>query len=547
MPGGCSATATGIVHSTAGLALTTTTTPATCGNNNGTATVLALGGTGNYTYTWSNGNRSATISSLQADTFTVTVSDGANCSATASAIVANGGQFTLTANTIPASCGLANGGAAVQPTGGVTPFTYSWSNGGTAAAITNVTSASYSVTVNDNSGCSATVTVAVGETGGFTLTTSVTPASCGLANGTALVVANGATPPLTYSWTSGATTAAVNNLISGPYTVTVSDSSHCSVTAGVAVNDTGGFTITTSTTAAACGLANGTALVVANGGATPLTYSWSNSATTAAITNLTAGTYTTTVTDSTGCRVTASAFVDSSSAPAVQITEDKPGICPGDTAHICAPPGFLTYRWNEGDSTNCIIVTQAGTFWVTVSADSNCVAVSNQLTIALYPQPTVGITESGATLTATTASVTYQWYLNGLSITGATAQTYSAQSPGLYMVVIVDTNGCHANDTLTYLKPNYAFPDAFTPNGDGKNDFFYPTLRGDVKVTTFHIYNRWGQLIYDDASDGWDGKFKGKEQPSGTYLYYAVLHVPDGTAPGGYTDVKKEGAVTLLR
>ena len=473
VPGGCSATATGVVHSTAGLALTTTSTPATCGNNNGTATVLASGGSGTYTYTWSNGNRSSTISSLQADTFTVTVSDGVNCSATASVIVTSTGQLTLTSTTIPASCGLANGTAMVHTVGGTSPFTYSWSN--------------------------------------------------------------------------GATTVVIANVISGPYVVTVTDSSSCSATANIVVADTGGFTITTSTTSASCGLANGTALVQANGGTPPITYSWSNSATTSAINNLTTGSYVTTVTDSTGCRVTASAFVDSSSAPTVAITEDKPGICPGDTAHLCAPQGFLTYRWNEGDSTNCIIVTQAGTFWVTVSADSNCTAVSNQLNVALYPQPTVGITESGAILTASTGGVTYQWYLNGLSITGATAQTYSAQSPGVYMVVIVDTNGCHANDTLTYLKPNYAFPDAFTPNGDGKNDFFYPTIRGDVKVTSFHIYNRWGQLIYDDASDGWDGKFKGKEQPSGTYLYYAVLHVPDGTAPSGYTDVKKEGAVTLLR
>ena len=115
------------------------------------------------------------------------------------------------------------------------------------------------------------------------------------------------------------------------------------------------------------------------------------------------------------------------------------------------------------------------------------------------------------------------------------------------MVIIMDSNGCQAHDTITYNQPLYAFPDAFSPNGDGKNDFFYPTIRGDIKVLTFHIYNRWGQLIYDNPSEGWDGKFKGKEQPSGTYIYYCVLRIPDATVPSGLSDVNKQGAVTLLR
>ena len=545
--GGCSAIATGHVG-LATLGVNITTLPTTCGNGSGSASAIITGGGTGATYSWSNGATTPSISNVDSGSYSVTVTVLGGCSATTSGVVHYSGGLTLTLSSTPASCGLNNGTASVAVAGGNGNYTYTWNNHNHSATISSLQTDTFTVTVSEGVNCSATGSVFVGNTSPFTLIATSTTSTCGAGNVTATVQVTGGTAPFIYGWSNGASTATVNNLSAGPYIVTVTDSTTCSATASIMVRDTGEFTLSDTSTSAVCGSATGTALVQATGGSTPYTYSWSNGATTAAVSNLSAGPYAVTVTDSSNCRVTAAVVVDSSSSPTVTITQDKPGICPGDTAHICAPDGFLTYRWNEGDSASCIIVTQAGTYWVTVSAGLNCTAVSNQLTEVLYPQPTVHITESGATLTAnTTTGISYQWYHDSATIQGATSQTYSAQLPGGYMVIIMDSNGCQAHDTITYNQPLYAFPDAFSPNGDGKNDFFYPTIRGDIKVLTFHIYNRWGQLIYDNPSEGWDGKFKGKEQPSGTYIYYCVLRIPDATVPSGLSDVNKQGAVTLLR
>ena len=88
-------------------------------------------------------------------------------------------------------------------------------------------------------------------------------------------------------------------------------------------------------------------------------------------------------------------------------------------------------------------------------------------------------------------------------------------------------------------------PDAFSPNGDGKNDFFGPVSHTYVVVKEFHIYNRWGQLVHN-STEPWDGKFNGKEQPSGTYMYYIEGQYFDPATNSMQTG-KEEGGVTLLR
>jgi gliding motility-associated-like protein len=71
------------------------------------------------------------------------------------------------------------------------------------------------------------------------------------------------------------------------------------------------------------------------------------------------------------------------------------------------------------------------------------------------------------------------------------------------------------------VKPEIFIPDAFTPNGDGLNEIFKPTMAGLRSLTFFRIYNRWGQLLFETTqpNTGWNGKFKGDEQPNGAYVY----------------------------
>jgi gliding motility-associated-like protein len=92
------------------------------------------------------------------------------------------------------------------------------------------------------------------------------------------------------------------------------------------------------------------------------------------------------------------------------------------------------------------------------------------------------------------------------------------------------------------LKPGDVFvPNAFTPNGDGKNDIFKP--EGSMKAINMKIFNQWGELIAETSivGDGWNGTSGGKVQPSGVYMYAIKVVLNDGSS------VVKKGALNLLR
>ncbi len=135
------------------------------GESTGSLTATATDGTPNFSYTWSNGSTTTntssttnTISGLAAGTYTVTITDANSNTSTASATITE--PVALTANTAVdsnATCnGSADGGATAAATGGVTPYTYLWNNGATTSAITGVSAGTYSVTVTDANGCTAT-------------------------------------------------------------------------------------------------------------------------------------------------------------------------------------------------------------------------------------------------------------------------------------------------------------------------------------------------------------------------------------------------------
>lgn len=103
------------------------------------------------------------------------------------------------------------------------------------------------------------------------------------------------------------------------------------------------------------------------------------------------------------------------------------------------------------------------------------------------------------------------------------------------------TDTTQINVRVNIIESPVAMPNAFSPNGDGKNDVFKPVMTSDIaRVKTFHIYNRYGELVYNGA-DGWDGTYRNQAQPAGTYIYYVVIERPFKE------DEKLQGSFALLR
>ncbi len=467
---GCTATAAAtITQPAAALTVATSTIPTSCSFSNGSATVTASGGTPAYKYVWvPGGQTNATATGLSAGNYTVTVTDANGCTATALAVVGSIGGVTVTVSGIVnEKCnGEAIGSATANPLGGTPPYTYNWTPGGqTNATATGLTAGSYTITVKDFNGCTATAIANITQPAAITAPTSTTPSACLSNTGTASVTAGGGTPAYTYNWAPGGqTNSTATGLSAGTYTVTVTDANGCTATAAATVANAGGLTVSiTSVTNIKCnGGATGSETATPVGGTPPYTYNWApGGQTNATATGLTAGTYTVLVTDKNGCSAAASATI---TQPAAALSATTGGIvnvkCNGGatgSATVTAAGGTpaYTYNWVPGGQTNATATgLTAGTYTVTVTDNHGCTATATAaitqptaLSAAASANPTICTGSTGsASVTAAggTPAYTYNWAPGGQ--TNAMATGLSA---GSYTVTVTDKNGCTATASAT--------------------------------------------------------------------------------------------------
>ena len=447
---GCSSTGSINLSGGAGIGISAAPASSTCGNANGSATASITSGTGPFTYAWSNGASGQTISNIAAGTYTVTATTTGGCSATASTTVTNTGSITLSHSSTATTCGGNNGQASVNVTAGTGPYTYVWSNGGTAASISNVAAGSYTVTVSGG-GCSATSSASVGTSSGLTLGAStITTATCGRALGGASVHISSGTSPYTYAWSNGSTTAAIVNVAAGTYAVTVTASGGCTATAGAVVDSTASMVLATLGSRAGC-TSTGTASVSVTSGTGPFTYLWSNGATTTNISSLSAGNYTVTVTSQSGCTATGTANVISTGNGVNLTPSSTPAGCSSNTgtAGVTTTSGTspFTYVWSNAATSASLSNLAGGTYNVTVTSNDGCTATAS-ISVSTSGSLTVNTSSTGSACggSSGTATVTpvgngpfsYSWS------NGATTDSITNVASGTYTVTVTGTGNCSA-------------------------------------------------------------------------------------------------------
>ncbi len=453
---------------------TTAVTPAGCAcNGTGKVSLILCGitDTSNVTYSWSNGQTTQTATNLCAGTYTVTIS--LECSPNTyvdSVTILGGGGLSLTTTQTNVKCfGGATGSATANPSGGTAPYTYAWApSGGTNATASNLTAGTYTVTVKDKNGCTGTVAVTITQPTPLTASLTQVNVKCfGAATGSITVTAGGGTPAYTYAWApSGGSGATASNLTIGCYTVTVTDANGCTKTASACITQPTALTATTTTTLASCGANNGSATVTPGGGTPAYTYAWAPSGGSGALaSNLSAGSYTVTVTDANGCTVTASATVSSSGGVTASISASINVSCNGgNNGSATVTPGggtpAYTYLWNpSAKTTQTATGLSSGSYTVTVTDANGCTATASvtltQPTALTAPITVVnelcfGAATGSITVTAGggTPAYTYAWAPSGGS--GATASNLTI---GTYTVTLTDANGCTKTASATITQP----------------------------------------------------------------------------------------------
>lgn len=460
-----------------------TTGGSVCSSANGTATVSATGGSGFFTYSWSTGQTTSAITGLGSGSYTVTVRSNSCVQVHTFTLLQSSPNLALSSTNV--TCSTSGSSTASVTSGGISPYTYAWSNGSSSQTATGLSAGTYTVTVTDNGGCSQTATVSITSVAfpSASLVSSTNVLCNGGATGTASMSASSGTSPYTYSWSSGAgTSSSATGLSSGTYTLTVTDAGGCTTTQTVNITQPASLASVMSVSPATCNQANGSVSASVSGGATGYTYSWSNGSTTAAVTGLSAGTYSFMVTDANGCTSTSQAIVNQSQ--------------------------------------------------ITVSAGANAT-----------------ISSGGSTTLNGSGGISYTWSPpTGLSCTNCQNPVASPTSTTTYTVVVTDNNGCTGTALVTVFveiscSPGDTVPNVFSPNGDGNNDIFMVSATS-IRSFSCSIYDRWGILLYswNSLKGGWDGRTtSGSEAPPGVYFYILNATCADGE------EVTKNGFLQLLR
>jgi len=425
----------------------TAVTNALCNGGNGTATITSSGGTGTYTYSWSSAATTSMITNL-AGVYTATVTDANNCSSTNTITITQPSALVSGTAVTNALCNAGNGSATLTAFGGTGAYTYSWSSAATTSVIMNLAGI-YTVTVTDANSCTSAKNITIIQPSPIVINSAVTTVLCNGGNGSATITASGGTGAYTYSWSSAATTSVITN-VAGAYTTTVTDANNCTSTKTITITQPASLLASVAIASVLCNGGTGTASITAFGGTGPYTYSWSSSASSSVMVNVT-GVYTATVTDVNNCITTNTVTIMQPPA-LVSSTAVTNAVCNGvngsATITVSGGAGAYTYSWSSGATTS-VVSLLAGAHTATVTDANTCkivrsVFITQPPALTLTAAPNSPSVCSGNHVwfnsngTGGTGAITYSW------TSGPTTSYWGAYptASATYTINIFDANNC---------------------------------------------------------------------------------------------------------
>lgn len=460
----------------------------------GTASAAPTGGVGGYIFMWSNGATTSSISGLCAGSYYVVIQDANQDTASFSFTITNPcSNLTVTSSVTDCTPGNCDGAVQITVTGGSGPYSYSVSGGPQTgqSLISNLCPGTYTITVVDVNGCSATVTATVTDPSLSTITPNLTTVDAlgGNCSGSASVSPSGGTAPYSVYWSTGQTGNSISNLCVGNYSVSIWDATGTDTTtvSFTILDPCSNFTgIFSSTPASGPAICDGSIMFNPFNGTAPYTYVWNIGSTTQSNSNLCAGNYTVTCTDFNGCSITATGSVIDTSVTPIPIsvnlttTDDLTNNCSG-TASVAPTGGSGVYfiEWSTGETTTSINNLCAGVYsvltWSTFYWDSTFVSfviTDSSSTYGNNPYPNGAINDTLYTDLVTNCIIDY----NAIDSASLYQAVYSSSTQSLYVTwaVYSPTDTVYISDTLALIgNPGYyaLTISVFCPNKSG-NDLF---------------------------------------------------------------------------
>ena len=448
--------------------------PSCEGFSDGSAEVSAIGGTGVLSFDWGAGNTAAVYNGLSSGSYTVTVNDENGCLQTGDAILEDPEIYTSLLTQTDVSCyGLSDGSADLVPNpGSISDYTIEWFDGVTAFFRDDLAEGTYDYTIFNAQGCELSGTVDMQQPDSLSVSFTTVNDSCD-GTDTGVIVANvsGGNIPYDYVWTNGNPgLSTITSLSAGTYEVTITDANDCELIADTLITSPEALSFDLDLQDADCFQGDeGTAAVNLITGTAPLTYEWSTTSTDPAISGLTAGTYTVTITDANDCVETLDFDINQpEEINAAFILTDplcfdsSDGMAEVSAVNYGSTPAVIndfSFNWlNTGGQTGTSANGLNGvTYQVEITDLLGCV-VTEEFILVNPPQMinTISVDQGvsclnfadGALIANTilgTGPYSYQW---GTFSNDQTTALATGLASGLHELTVTDANGCES--TLSY-------------------------------------------------------------------------------------------------
>ncbi len=459
------------------ITVTNSVTPlSSCVTSNGAITLNVTGPSGPYTYSWtrtspagSGSGSGLSLTGLGVGTYTITVTSTRGCTGTTVATLTYPAPPSSSGAITNVTCFNGSNGQIVQTiTGGTSPYTYSWASSGvTTKDRTGLATGTYSVTITDAVGCTATNSYSVSQPTVLSVTNSVTDPTCTVTGSVALSTSGGGgTTPYTWNWSrvSPAATASgsglsIAGLSYGTYTITVTSSAGCTGTTSAVLAQAIPPTVTGFITNPTCNNeVTGQINQSLTGGTSPFTYVWSDGGTTTQNRSLLSpGSYTVTINDGKNCQVTKNYTITQPSALAISTSLTQPQCSVNGSVSVTITGGISPYTTDWSDITGTINIKdrsglQAGSYILTVTDKNGCTKSSS---VTLVQPVCSGGTEVCISDIPERYStdedpqvVTYVWTVpaGAVIVSGqGSAEIYinwSGATPGNGLICVKKTNSC---------------------------------------------------------------------------------------------------------
>lgn len=562
------------------------------GDSTGEIFITARGGTQPFDYVWQDefgntydrnvGNvfNDGDLTNIPAGKYTLQVTDANQCVASFEVTLTQPDELIIQVQKEDLSCYDANDGSIdLTITGGIAPYTYSWSDLGNGAQRSNLSAGTYNVIITDSNECSIEIEIEIVNAPLFDIESQVTNISCfGANDGSINLTLLGGIGDVSISWADDASAGLDrNNLAPGIYSVLISDASGCTIDEDFTIIEPQEIEISgIITNAEDCDNPNSGAIdLQVSGGNPPYTFLWSNGQTTEDLINLQANNYLVTVTDSNGCSSQKEFVVSRQDDLEIILDTELGAICETrdvfQTNIVSISGGVAPYSivWSNGvvsGSDGEIMNTNVdGSYEVTVTDFLGC----SESLIFNINLPEIGYPEFDYTSfyfttygglsvndPITFANQSTQDYFSVLwdfgdgntSTDENPTHTYSARGWYDVTLTVEFILGCSYSITKTlYIGDDYemVIPNAFTPNLDNINETFRPVYYGITSIR-LTVYDTWGTLIYyEDSTEnemiGWDGTINGKKAENGNFFYQVSATTYTGNL------IEKNGAFTLIR